>query len=313
MSRHDKRTGRNFGWGKQLAYASQNALQNAYRTRPTTATRHAQHFKAFATWLKEHCAVRDARDITREHLDAYGTSLREQRYATATIQNALSAINVTLECLREDRKVRISPSRIAGTISTVRSTAPNLSRSALDRVVASLRDAGHARAAVSLLLARELGLRMRETALADTTRLLREATSRGEVNITEGTKGGRGKHVDRWVPATSSAIAALKIAAALQGERRNLIPEGSTLKQYQQHLRNVTKQRLHDAGMGTRHDLRAAYACERYRQLTGHDAPCVAGKREATKEQDKKARKTITQELGHGRIGVVSEYVGSAA
>jgi hypothetical protein len=154
---------------------------------------------------------------------------------------------------------------------------------------------------------------MRETALADTSRLLREATTQGKVNITEGTKGGRGKHVDRWVPASKSAIASLKIAAQIQGEKRNLVPEGSTLKQYHQHLRNVSKQRLRDEGFTTRHDLRAAYACERYQQLTGYAAPCVAGKREATKEQDRQARETITQELGHGRIGVVSEYVGSAA
>lgn len=311
MSRHDKRTGRNFGWGKQLAYAGKNALKDAYRTRPASATRHAQRFAGFADWLKGQ-SIRDARDITPAQINGYGRHLREQGYATSTIQNALSSANMALECLRGDRRVRVSPSAIAGTNSTVRENAPNLDREALNRVLQFLRDAGHERAAVSLLLARELGLRMRETALADTSRLLKEATALGRVNITEGTKGGRGKQVDRWVPANENAVAALRTAAQIQGDRRNLIPEGKTLKQYQQHLQNVTTTRLREAGLGTRHDLRAAYACERYQQLTGHAAPCVARQRTTTKAADREAREIITQELGHGRIDVVSEYVGSA-
>ncbi len=59
-------------------------------------------------------------------------------------------------------------------------------------------------------------------------------------------------------------------------------------------------------------DLRAAYACERYAELTGHPAPVVAGHRSATREEDRAARTVIAQELGHGRIDVLGAYVGSA-
>ena len=59
------------------------------------------------------------------------------------------------------------------------------------------------------------------------------------------------------------------------------------------------------------HELRAAYACERYQQLTGAAAPVVAGGRQVSKEEDTAARWVLTQELGHGRIDVVSSYIGS--
>ncbi len=68
------------------------------------------------------------------------------------------------------------------------------------------------------------------------------------------------------------------------------------------------------ASLGIRgfHDLRAAYACDRYQQLTGYAAPAVVGARLADRETDVSARKIISAELGHGRIDVVAAYVGSA-
>jgi hypothetical protein len=60
------------------------------------------------------------------------------------------------------------------------------------------------------------------------------------------------------------------------------------------------------------HDLRAAYACDRYQALTGHPAPVVAGERAAAKGDDMAAREVLSAELGHGRVDVVSAYVGSA-
>lgn len=58
------------------------------------------------------------------------------------------------------------------------------------------------------------------------------------------------------------------------------------------------------------HDLKAAYAAERYEQLTGVSAPVMTDER-APKEIDRKARLIIAQELGHGRYEVTNEYLGS--
>ena len=60
------------------------------------------------------------------------------------------------------------------------------------------------------------------------------------------------------------------------------------------------------------HDLRAAYACRRYKELTGYPAPIISGKI-IDKEKDLIAREQISKELGHNRISVVSAYVGGLA
>ena len=67
---------------------------------------------------------------------------------------------------------------------------------------------------------------------------------------------------------------------------------------------------LHAHGLKGFHDLRAAYACERYQQLTGQPAP-VNGGRCADRTLDRKRAQQISHELGHNRIDVVAAYIGS--
>ncbi|GAB4355652.1 MAG: hypothetical protein Kow0060_07760 [Methylohalobius crimeensis] len=47
-------------------------------------------------------------------------------------------------------------------------------------------------------------------------------------------------------------------------------------------------------------------------QLTGREAPVVAGRRTAGKDADRQARQVIAYELGHGRTDVTVAYLGSA-
>lgn len=68
---------------------------------------------------------------------------------------------------------------------------------------------------------------------------------------------------------------------------------------------------LHEYGLKGFHELRAAYACERYEQLIGFPAP-VSGGRVHQEDQafDQQARKQISQELGHNRIDVMNACIG---
>jgi hypothetical protein len=68
---------------------------------------------------------------------------------------------------------------------------------------------------------------------------------------------------------------------------------------------------LHEHGLKGFHELRAAYACERYEQLTGFPAPVNgAGGHQKDRELDQRARQQISRELEHNRIDVVSAYIG---
>ncbi|MDH5653121.1 MAG: integrase domain-containing protein [Gammaproteobacteria bacterium] len=308
---------RNYGFGKQMAWAGKNALHDRYGNGHFgTQAAHTERWRQFCYFAHEQ-GVRDVRQITTELVTDYGQVLQQQvadqEMAVSYAQNLLSSVNVVLEAMRKDSQIRVSPAQLVGERNNVRQESPaGMERDRLQQAVNALRDRGEERVATIAELARDLGLRFREASLLDARAALQQAEQKGMVNITEGTKGGRGHSVDRWVPVLPVATHTLHRAAEIQGGGRNLIPEESNYKQWYDHAHDVWKQVSQDIGLKGFHDLRAAYACERYEQLTGHPAPVIAGERQADKETDRAARQTIATELGHGRIDVVAAYIGSA-
>lgn len=297
-----------------MAYAGHNALRTAHGGgHHGTVAAHSQRWGQFASWAKEN-GVKDSREIDQALVEKYATELSEKvssgEIKVAYAQNLLSSVNTTLAALREDSTIAVRPS-VVGARSTVRADAPGgIDRAAVGRAADALRAAGHERAAAIVELSRDLGLRQKEAALMDAHGALEQARSTGKVNVTEGTKGGRGHEIDRLVPVSKQAIATLERAAAAQGYGRNLIPENSSWVQFSNQVKAVALPALRNEGLGTIHDLRAAFACARYKEITGRDAPVVVGRRLADRKSDEDAREIITQELGHGRIDVVAEYVG---
>jgi hypothetical protein len=62
------------------------------------------------------------------------------------------------------------------------------------------------------------------------------------------------------------------------------------------------RETLHEQGLKGFRELRAAYACERYEQLTGHAAPVNGGRcYHIDRALDQQARQQISLELGHNR------------
>jgi hypothetical protein len=307
---------RNFGYGKSFAWAGKNALRDRYgQGHFGSQAAHAARWRQFVEFAKQ-TDIRDARNVTREFVQDYASSLAAQvesgsmsiRYA----QNLVSTVNVVLETMRGDRELRLSPARLLGQRVNVRQQVPaSLDRRIVGKVIERLERRGHDRVAAVALLARELGLRFREASLLDARTAYRQALETGRINVTRGTKGGRGKTVDRWVPVTPGATVALARAKALQEDRANL-SDGIPLSQWRAHANGTWRRAASGSAMAGFHDLRVAYACERYQALTGVAAPVVAGKRIADRESDRAARAIIATELGHGRIEVVASYCGSS-
>ena len=305
---------RNFGFGKQLAYAGHAALLRAYIGHYATVAAHSRRWRHFSAWCRSQ-EICDAREISRETLAVYGEYLSElvERGAMAVsyAQNILSTANTVLEILRHDRQVRVSPAELVGHRTAVRSTPPaglefGLVLAATDR----LGVLGHHRAAAVAQLARRFGLRIKEAALLNLCSACRQASQQGRVRVTEGTKGGAGRAQERWVPCTEDDLAFLTKAVDLQGDGRNIIPPEKRWIEFSNHLHSVAVPVFVQIGLLSFHDLRAGYACSRYSDLTGHPAPCVAGTRQVEKSVDIAARLAIAVELGHGRIEVLSAYVG---
>lgn len=206
--------GRNFGYGKQMAWAGRQAIQDRYGLgHHGSVAAHAERWAQFAAWAKDTLGITDTRSVNGEVLAAYGQSLAErvaEGLSVAYAQNLLSTVNGVLETMRGDRVLRLSPAAVVRERSHVRAEAPaGLDREAVRHCAETLQEAGHARVASVLELARELGLREREASMLNAKTALRQATVQGAVNITAGTKGERyarrGRSCNGTCPAPGGA------------------------------------------------------------------------------------------------------------
>lgn len=323
MARVGKRAGRNFGFGRQPSYAGSQALKDLFGDGHfATAKAHSDRWQVFVRWCRSDEGPRfnDARQIDREILMRYAAHMREQvdqgNVGIATAQNRLSSVNRTMAALRGDQYVKIpSPSKAVGLQrSGVRSEAPKgQDRVQVEQIARALSERGQQRVSAIVHLARKTGMRLREAILADLPRLQREARQLGKINIQDGTKGGRsGASAPRWIVVTDQVRGALERASeASPNGSRNLLAPDESYKLFLQTVVRPARDILHEQGLKGFHELRAAYACERYEQLTGFPAPVNGGRgHQEDRALDQRARKQISHELGHNRIDVVSAYIG---
>lgn len=307
---------RNFGLGQRdMGKAGQTALQNSAKSGAvsfSTAATNGDRWQSFANWAKDE-GVKKMENVTAELVKEYGKELAEKvnsgDMAASTAQNYVSAINSVMAIATKGDWKSISPTKDCeiSQRSHVREDAPGaLDRGSYGRAIEAVREQMGGRAAAVVELARELGLRSKEASLLDARAALAEASARGTVTVTEGSKGGR----EREVPITSPGqVQALERAAQAQGDARAVMPPGENWKTWREGELRDAREIVQEHTGGGLHDLRAGYACERYQALTGHAAPCAGGQIE-NRERDQAARLAVAEELGHGRAEVTAEYVG---
>ena len=318
-----RRDGRNFGYGRQLSYAGPQALKDLFGDgHYGTVKAHSDRWQAFVRWCRSEDGpgFNDARQIDRQTLLDYAAHLRHlverSDLAIATAQNRLSSVNRTMAALRGDQYVKVpSPSKALGMqrTSVRRSVPQGQDREHVKRIVDVLCEHQQPRAAAIAQLARATGMRLREAILADLPRLKREVEQYGKINIQDGTKGGRsGASAPRWITVNDHIRDALRFAEQVSpdGSRNLLAPDESYLD-FQRRIVRPARVIIHTHSLKGFHELRAAYACERYEQITHHPAPINGGLcYQHDRYVDREARDQISYELGHGRIDVVSAYIG---
>ncbi|WP_046785183.1 integrase domain-containing protein [Pseudomonas putida] len=318
-----RRDGRNFGYGRQLSYAGPQALKDMFGGgHYGTVKAHCDRWQAFVKWCRSEQGpgINDARQIDRKVLADYAAYLRDVvrrgDLAVSTAQNRLSSVNRTMAALRGDQYVTLpSPSKALGMQRTgIRHSVPQgQDRNQVKEIVNALCRNHQQRAAAIVLLARATGMRLREAILADLPRLSREAQNLGRINIQDGTKGGRaGASAPRWIAVDDHVREALRSALQVSpAGSRNLIAPHESYLSFLQEIIRPARDVLHAHNLKGFHELRAAYACDRYEQITQHRAPITGGQCcELEQYLDREARRLISYELGHSRIDVVAAYIG---
>jgi hypothetical protein len=308
---------RNNGFGKTLKYAGRTVIDCVYGDgKHGTKRTHKERWQPIAGYLKQAMGIRDLSAIRIEHRKAHADYLaariRDGSLKIVTAQNILSTFNIVMRGYLNNDSLRLSPASMVGSRSQVRSTVPaGMDRSTVEAAASELVEKDHEVFGYLIIIVRELGMRVREAVLQDYVRLGDTVTPAKTVRIIEGSKGGTARHTVREVPVTNCAHAVIKILAAMQGRRKNLIPPGLTLKQYMRKFHYQWDKVRKKYGLRRLHDLRAARACDWYLEETGIPAP-IFGAGVAERAMDQRARDIISPRLGHQRRGVASSYVGGA-
>ncbi|MCI9877258.1 integrase domain-containing protein [Pseudomonas atacamensis] len=299
-----RRDGRNFGYGRQLSYAGPQAQKDMFGgAHYGTVKAHCDRWQAFVRWCssEQGPGINDARQIDRNVLADYAAYLRSVvgrgALAISTAQNRLSSVNRTMAALRGDQCVKLpSPSKALGMQrSGVRLSVPQgQDREQVKQIVDALCCRDQRRGAAIVLLARATGMRLREAILADLPRLSREAKELGRINIQDGTKGGHAcASAPRWIAADDHVRRALGFAWQVSpAGSRNLIASNENYLNVVKEVVRPARDILHAHNLKGFHELRAAYACERYEQITQHPAPINGGQCcQANRNLDREARR----------------------
>lgn len=298
---------------KAGAFALNNAVRSGNLSFSSSATI-ANRWNLFSKWVKENQNVKKMESISFELVKEYGQELalmvEEEDLTPATAQNYLSAVNSVMTLATRGQWKKISSTRDCGIPfrTSVRTDIPaSLNREAYNLSLDAVRKQTGERGAMIVDLCREMGLRSKEASLIDARSSASEARKRGYLTITQGTKGGR----PRVLPIIfNRQLEVLDRAAIIQGDGKSLIPSNQSWREWREgdlrDIRESFQKSLRATGL---HDLRAAYACERYQSLTGYKSP-LFDEEKADRQTDISARQQIAEELGHGRPEVTNSYLG---
>jgi hypothetical protein len=308
---------RNFGYGKTLHFAVRAALDERFGPgRYGTQAAHRERLGSFVEFMR-HRSIRDFRQVTLGDVHCYASLLLLARdsgeLATATVVNRLSSVNVLMSTLLRDDDVWISPRSVFGPRTQVRLVPPlGMELALVEELAGAIESAGHERLACVVRFCRRFGLRFREASLLRLRRAYAQARRSGSIDVREGTKGGRGRRIERRVSVDEDGLAVLAAAGHLaSSETSRLIPDAWSYARWFDYAHRVYPRYAVAAGLSTEfRDLRAAYACTRYEELTGSVAPVIAGRRLAVRSDDTAARDVVSHELGHGRPSVTNVYCG---
>ena len=241
-----------------------------------------------------------ARGLREKHVEALVGEWNRQGLSTGTMANRMAHLRWWARKVGKPGVMR--PSNAAyGIVKDSPVAREDRSRPLDPDKLAKVGDA-HVR--MSLRLQDQFGLR-REEAMKFQPRY----ADRGDRIVLKASwcKGGR----TRWIPVLTDE------QRKVLDEARRLVGSGSLIpadRSYRRQLR-IYEREVAAAGMARMHGLRHGYAIRRYEHLTGWKAPVRGGPSrrdldEGDGEADRRARRMISRELGHGRESVTAQYVG---
>lgn len=271
---------------------------------------------AFAQLWLHGFRIQNPVSLGGRHVEFLAKYWQQSGLAASTLHTRMSALRVFARWVKKDGMVKsnesyFSPEVIArsGIATTNRAWLPN----GIDplAIIKKAREIDE-RLGLFLALMYFFGFRVKE---ALEFRPLHSMIENGiAIEIREGTKGGRLRHVPLNTPE-QMAVFQWACALAKKSPSGRLRWPDMTWRQAQNHFYYLLRSRLkisrNIVGV-TAHGLRHGYAQAKYRQLTGLPTPIEGGALgKIDRDTHQVANISVSRALGHSRTAVTSMYYGS--
>lgn len=281
----------------------QHSINRVFTNRENSFTTHADRRLILNLFAKNLISLgyslRNISGLKQKHIYAVIKQWQDKKLAVATIKNRMAALRRLCDKINKKNLVPTNGQLNIGR----RSYVPKRNRAVLNPDFSKI---SNPYLRVSLELQRVFGLR-REESLKIKPHLA-DKNDRLEL-LPTWCKGGRSRVIPIRTEEQRYWLEQAKQIACKFGY--SLIPQN---KKYIQH-RYIYDKQVYRSGLKNLHGLRHAYAQQRYKELTGWEAPINGGpnSRKLTEQQkqiDYKARIIISEELGHSREQITVNYLG---
>jgi len=306
-------------WSQLKNIIRENNPRRAYSNRvasyETQARRAEIIHQGFRILWKLGCRLPSPRGFRERHMHKLGRYWEAQGYKD--IQTRFSAFRTFgNDWLNRPGMIKASEVYVENPESVKRHYVSNVDRTWTGNgvdVVAKIEEvANHDyRAGVILELCLTLGLR-----LAEALKLRpRESTMGTQLQVVYGTKNGR----PRVVPIEAGAVGHLqrvvlqKAQAIVGSVHESMIPRTESYVKYRTHIYylcrkfGITRNMLGVTAHGLRHEYAVAY----FERHTGSQAPVRKPEADNSGELHQAVRRSLSKNLGHSRVSIVSCYLGS--
>jgi site-specific recombinase XerD len=244
--------------------------------------------------------LRHIKGLQEKHIMAVLKSWMKDKIQNSTLKNRTSALRFLCKCINKPSIIKSNEEIGIGKRKYLPTENKAIHNPDFSRITNSY-------VHISLQLQRVFGLR-REEAIKIKPHI---ADKNNQLELLSSwCKGGRGRMVPIRTEEQRYWLEQAKIQAGKFGN--SLIPE----KKKYINQRDIYDKQVQRAGLKNLHGLRHAYAQNRYKELTGWEAPIAGGPRskQLTHEQkqiDHQARMILSETLGHSRKYITSNYLGN--
>jgi integrase len=309
-----KNMNKNFGYGKSMTYACKQALTEYYNGGHFgTVAKYSKEFKIFIRYLRAK-NIRQLNDIKKEDFIDFAKYINKEkkrgRFDVKTAQNIISACNCVMRITRGDNYFFLSPKKYVGKRIDQLQCLPkwldkDKQKAAYDYLIKKDNN-------LDYLLIKFIdltGCRLEEACKQNYKDRLCEAKKTGYIDITEGTKGGHGKHYERFILATPEIIMILLSLVKHQKSHHSIIPKNMSFIRFYNNFSARWYRVAKKYDLKGFNDFRKTRAIIMYESMTGFKAP-IYGDEPAPKDVDYRARSVIAKKYGHQRNDVTNYYLG---